>query len=107
MSSGIEFNNQQLNINKVFLLDKAQISLDSLPNQEQEKIIRAIDSLALFPDYSSMSINKLNYIPNCFIGRAGAYRIIFDFKPGKVTVIDIVNHERLEILYGSSKEAEK
>ncbi|MCM0589855.1 MAG: hypothetical protein HEQ19_12350 [Gloeotrichia echinulata CP02] len=107
MNSGIEFNHQHLKINKVVLLDKAQISLDSLPSQEQEKVIRAINSLEEFPNCSQIQIHQLKSISNYFMARAGIYRIIFDFQPGELKIVDIVNHERLEILYSSLQEAER
>ncbi|UKO97654.1 type II toxin-antitoxin system RelE family toxin [Nostoc sp. UHCC 0870] len=107
MNSGIESNNQQLKKNQVVLLDKARISLDTLQNKNKEEVIRAIHSLEEFPNFSTIQIHQLKSIPNYFIGRAGIYRIIFDFKPGEITIIDIINHDRLEILYSSLKESEK
>lgn len=106
MNSGIESNNQQLKTNQVKLLDKARISIDALKNQDKEKVICAINCLEEFPKCSLIQINQLKSIPNYFIGQAGIYRIIFEFQAGQVTIVDIVNHERLEILYGSLKKAE-
>jgi hypothetical protein len=33
------------------------------------------------------------------------YRIIFEFQPEKVTIIDIVNYKRIEMLYGLLEKA--
>ncbi|AFZ56102.1 hypothetical protein H6G54_06345 [Anabaena cylindrica FACHB-243] len=102
MNLGIESNNQQLNRNKVALLDKAQISLDALQTKDQEKVIRVINYLENFPDCSMLKINRIKSVPNYFIARAGVkYRIIFKFQDVEVTIVDIVNHDRLERLYGS------
>ncbi|BAZ28815.1 hypothetical protein NIES4074_12500 [Cylindrospermum sp. NIES-4074] len=104
MNSGIESSNQQLNRNRVVLLDKAQIALDALQTRDQEKVIYAINCLEQFPDCSLLKINKIKSIPNYFIARAGVkYRIIFKFQDREVTIVDIVNHDRLERLYGSLK----
>ncbi|QSJ18425.1 hypothetical protein JYQ62_06505 [Nostoc sp. UHCC 0702] len=107
MNSGIESNNKQLKRNQVVLLDKAQIALDALQPQDKEKVIRGINCLEEFPFCSSLQTDKLRSIPNYFIARLGIYRIIFEFQPGKITIVDLVNHDRLEILYGSLKEAKK
>lgn len=107
MNSSIEYNNQKLKRNQVVLLDKAQIALDALQLQDKEKIIRVINCLEEFPFCSSLQAHKLRDIANYFIARAGIYRIIFRFQSGEVTIVDIVNHDRLEILYGSLKESEK
>ncbi|MEH1904150.1 MAG: hypothetical protein V7L04_22755 [Nostoc sp.] len=104
-SSIVESNNAQLKTNQVILLDKAQIALDTLQGKEQKKIIHAINSLEKFPNCSPLQIANLSSNPNYFIARQGKYRIIFEFKPEEVTIVDIVNHERLNILYGSLKEA--
>ncbi|MEH2433485.1 MAG: hypothetical protein V7K25_04400 [Nostoc sp.] len=101
----VESNNQQLNKNQVVLLDKAQIALDALQTKEQETIINAINCLENFPDCSVLQIANLSSIPNYFIARQGKYRIIFKFKPEEVTIVDIVNSDRINILYGSLKEA--
>lgn len=107
MNSGIESNNQQLKGNHLVLLDKAQIALDALQPQDKENVIHAINCLEEFPFCSSLQTDKLRTIPNYFIARSGIYRIIFEFQSGKVTIVDIVNHDRLQILYGSLKEAKK
>lgn len=106
MNSDIELHNQQVKTNQVVLLDKARISLDTLQNKDKEKILRIINCLEQFPDSAEIQIHQLKSIPSYFIARAGIYRIIFDFKPGQITIVDIVNHERLEILYNSLKKAE-
>ncbi|MDB9474169.1 MAG: type II toxin-antitoxin system RelE family toxin [Dolichospermum sp.] len=106
MNSGIESNNQQLNNNQVVLLNKAQIALDALPTKDQGIVIRAINCLEEFPFCSQTQTYKLKSLPNYFIARAGIkYRIIFKFQDSEVTIIDIVNHDRLEKFYGSLKEA--
>jgi len=105
MNSGIESNNQQLN-NQVVLLNKAQIALDALPTKDQATVIRAMNCLEEFPFCSQTQTYKLKSIPNYFIARAGIkYRIIFKFQDREVTIVDIVNHDRLEKFYGSLKEA--
>ncbi|MBC1235828.1 type II toxin-antitoxin system RelE/ParE family toxin [Nostoc sp. 2RC] len=107
MNSSIEYNNQQLKRNRVVLLDKAQIAFDTLQPQDKENIICVINCLEEFPFCSSVQAHKLRDVPNYFMAREGIYRIIFRFQPGEVTIVDIVNHDRLEILYGSLKESEK
>ena len=106
MNSGIESNNQRLNNNQVVLLDKAQIALDALPTQEKEKISYAISCLENFPDCSEIEVSQLNSSSdNDFIAKVGIYRIIFEFQPEKVTIIDIVNYKRIEMLYGLLEKA--
>ncbi|MBX9256454.1 hypothetical protein H1Q63_21440 [Desmonostoc muscorum CCALA 125] len=105
-SSIVELNNQQFQKNQVIVIDKAKIALDALPTQEQEKIIDAINSLEKFPDCSKLQVANLNSsIPNYFIARQGKYRIVFEFKGQEVTIVDIVNYDRLKTLYGSLEEA--
>ena len=105
MNSGIESNNQQLNNNQVVLLNKAQIALDALPTRDQGTVIRAMNCLEEDPFCSQTQTYKLKSLPNYFIARAGIkYRIIFKFQDSEVTIIDIVNHDRLEKFYGSLKE---
>ncbi|MDZ8051452.1 MAG: type II toxin-antitoxin system RelE family toxin [Aulosira sp. ZfuVER01] len=101
MNLGIESSNQQLKKNQVVFLDKAQIALDALQTEDQAKVIDVINCLEEFPDCSLVKTNKLKSIPNYFIARSGRYRIIFEFKPEQITIVDIVNHNRLEILYSS------
>jgi len=39
---------------------------------------------------------------NYFLARAGLkYRVIFQHQDNEITIADIVNHDRLESLYGS------
>lgn len=105
MNSGIESSNQQLNKNQVVLLNKAEIALDTLPTEDQKKVIRVLDCLEEFPNCSVIQTNKLKSIPNSFIARAGLkYRVIFEFKDRQVTIVDIVNHDRLERFYQKLKE---
>ena len=96
-----ESKNQQVNKNEIILDDNAQIALDALPTQEKEKISHAISYLEKFPDCPEIEVPNLNSSPdNDFIAKVGIYRIIFEFQPKKVTIIDIVNYKRIEILYG-------
>ncbi|WP_168643849.1 hypothetical protein [Dolichospermum sp. UHCC 0259] len=96
-----ESKNQQLNKNEIVLDDNAQIALDALPTQEKEKISYAISCLENFPDCSEIEVSNLNSSPdNDFIAKVGIYRIIFEVQSKKVTIIDIVNYKRIEMLYG-------
>lgn len=96
-----ESNNQQPNKNEIVLDDNAQIALDALPTQEKEKISHAISYLEKFPDCSEIEAYQLNSSSdNDFIAKVGIYRIIFEVQPKKVTIVDIVNYNRIEILYG-------
>ncbi|MFN7852076.1 MAG: hypothetical protein ACK5OU_08975 [Dolichospermum sp.] len=96
-----ESKNQQVNKNEIILDDNAQIALDALPTQEKEKISYAISCLENFPDCSEIEVSKLNSSSdNDFIAKVGIYRIIFEVQPEKVTIIDIVNYKRIEMLYG-------
>lgn len=105
MNIDIESNNQQLIRNNVILLDKAQISLDALPKEIQKKATHVINCLEEFPNCSTVKTTKLKFVPNYFIAEAGLkYRIIFQFQDQEVTIFDIVNHDRLERLYGKLKE---
>lgn len=102
MNLGLESSNQQFNRNQVVLLDKAQIALDTLPTDSKKQVIRVLNGLEEFPNCSAIQTNKLKSIPNSFIARAGLkYRVIFKFQDGEVTIVDIVNHQRLERLYGT------
>ncbi|WP_290601046.1 hypothetical protein [Anabaena sp. AL93] len=93
--------NQQLNKNEIVLDDNAQIALDTLPTQEKYKISHAISCLEKFPDCSEIEVSQLNSSSdNDFIAKVGIYRIIFEFQSKKVTIIDIVNYKRIEMLYG-------
>ncbi len=96
-----ESNNQQLKKNQIVLLNKAQIAIDALPTQEQEKISHSISCLKKFPYCSPVQFTNLSSVPNYFIATVGIYRIIFEFQFEKVTIIDIVNFNRIEVLYGS------
>ena len=101
-----EFNNQQPNKNEIVLDDNAQIALDALPTQEKEKISHAISYLEKFPDCSEIEVSNLNSSSdNDFIAKVGIYRIIFEVQPKKVTIIDIVNYKRIEMLYGLLEKA--
>lgn len=101
-----ESKNQQVNKNEIILDDNAQIALDALPTQEKEKISYAISCLENFPDCSEIEVSNLNSSPdNDFIAKVGIYRIIFEFQPKKVTIIDIVNYKRIEMLYGLLEKA--
>jgi mRNA-degrading endonuclease RelE of RelBE toxin-antitoxin system len=96
-----ESKNQQVNKNEIILDDNAQIALDALPTQEKEKISHAISYLEKFPDCPEIEVPNLNSSPdNDFIAKVGIYRIIFEVQPEKVTIIDIVNYKRIEMLYG-------
>jgi mRNA-degrading endonuclease RelE of RelBE toxin-antitoxin system len=101
-----ESKNQQPNKNEIVLDDNAQIAFDTLPTQEKEKISYAISCLENFPDCSEIEFSNLNSSPdNDFIAKVGIYRIIFEFQPEKVTIIDIVNYKRIEMLYGLLEKA--
>ncbi|MBS9388529.1 MAG: hypothetical protein HEQ33_06365 [Dolichospermum sp. WA123] len=101
-----ESNNQQPNKNEIVLDDNAQIALDALPTQEKEKISHAISYLEKFPDCSEIEVSQLNSSSdNDFIAKVGIYRIIFEVQPKKVTIIDIVNYKRIEMLYGLLEKA--
>lgn len=101
-----ESKNQQVNKNETVLDDNAQIALDVLPTQEKEKISYAISCLENFPDCSEIEVSKLNSSSdNDFIAKVGIYRIIFEFQSKKVTIIDIVNYKRIEMLYGLLEKA--
>ncbi len=101
-----ESKNQQVNENEIILDDNAQIALDALPTQEKEKISYAISCLENFPDCSEIEVSKLNSSSdNDFMAQVGIYRIIFEFQPEKVTIIDIVNYKRIEMLYGLLEKA--
>ncbi|MBS9393377.1 MAG: hypothetical protein HEQ29_09555 [Dolichospermum sp. LBC05a] len=101
-----ESNNQQINKNKIVLDDNAQIALDALPTQEKEKISHAISYLEKFPDCSEIEVSQLNSSSdNDFIAKVGIYRIIFEVQPKKVTIIDIVNYKRIQMLYGLLEKA--
>ncbi|MDB9309305.1 hypothetical protein PN471_11810 [Aphanizomenon sp. CS-733/32] len=98
--------NQQPNKNEIVLDDNAQIALDALQTQEKEKISYAISCLEKFPDCSEVEVSKLNASSdNDFIAKVGIYRIIFEVQPKKVTIIDIVNYKRIEMLYGLLEKA--
>ena len=100
-----ESNNQQLNKNQIVLLDKAQIAIDALPIQEQGQISHAINCLEKFPDCSEIEVAELSSIPNYFTALVGIYRIIFEIQSKKVTIIDIVNYNRIEMLCSSLEKA--
>ncbi|MDM3862795.1 MAG: hypothetical protein PT118_23900 [Aphanizomenon gracile PMC644.10] len=101
-----ESKNQQVNKNEIILDDNAQIALDALPTQEKEKISHAISYLENFPDCSEIEFSNLNSSPdNDFIAKVGIYRIIFEVQSKKVTIIDIVNYKRIEMLYGLLEKA--
>jgi mRNA-degrading endonuclease RelE of RelBE toxin-antitoxin system len=103
--SSIESNNQQLKRNQVVLVGKAQIALDTLPTKDQEKVAHAISCLENFPSCSPLQFANLSSSPNYFIASVGIYRVIFEFQPGEVTIVDIVNHDRLEMFYRSLEKA--
>ncbi|TYQ30848.1 type II toxin-antitoxin system RelE family toxin [Pseudanabaena sp. UWO310] len=93
--------------NKVVLLDKAQISLDSLQKQDYLRVIKTIESLATFPFNTSLQVHKLHLKENYFLARAGLkYRLIFQCQDDEIIVTDIVNHDRLQRLYGSISKKE-
>jgi mRNA-degrading endonuclease RelE of RelBE toxin-antitoxin system len=100
-----ESKNQQPNKNEIVLDDNAQIAFDTLPTQEKEKISHAISCLENFPGCSEIEFSKLDSISGNFIAKVGIYRIIFEFQPEKVTIIDIVNYKRIEMLYGLLEKA--
>jgi mRNA-degrading endonuclease RelE of RelBE toxin-antitoxin system len=101
-----ESNNQQPNKNEIVLDDNAQIAFDALPTQAKEKISNAISYLEKFPDCSEIEVSQLNSSSdNDFIAKVGIYRIIFEFQSKKVTIIDIVNYKRIEMLYGLLEKA--
>ncbi len=101
MNSGIEYKHQKPRKNLVFLLDKAQITLDALRTTDKENIINAIHFLEEFPSCSSIQIHLLKSMPNYFTVQAGIYRIIFEFKSGEIIINEIVNYDRIKFLYGS------
>lgn len=93
-------------LHEIILDDNAQIAFDTLPTQEKEKISYAISCLENFPACSEIEFSNLNSSPdNDFIAKVGIYRIIFEFQPKKVTIIDIVNYKRIEMLYGLLEKA--
>ncbi|MBS9384212.1 MAG: hypothetical protein HEQ24_08210 [Dolichospermum sp. BR01] len=94
-----ESNNQQLNKNEIILDDNAQIALDALPTQEKEKISHAISYLEKFPNCSEIEVSKLDSISGNFIAKSGIYRIIFEVQSEKVTIVDIVNYNRIEMAF--------
>ena len=101
-----ESKNQQPNKNEIVLDDNAQIALDALSTQEKEKISHAISYLEKFPDCSEIEFSNLNSSPdNDFIAKVGIYRIIFEVQSKKVTITDIVNYKRIEMLYGLLEKA--
>ena len=92
--------------NKVALLDKAQISLESLQQQDYLKVFQTINALDTFPSNPSLRVHKLN-LNSYFVARAGVkYRVIFKYQDNEITITDIVNHDRLERLYGSKIKRE-
>ncbi|BCL39105.1 hypothetical protein [Nostoc sp. MS1] len=93
----------QIERNEIVIQKKAQIAIDALEHQEKENIIDAIHCLEEFPDCSLIQTHKLESTPY-LLASTGKYKIIFTFEPGKITVIDIVNYERIENLFGSVKE---
>ena len=94
-----ESNNQQLNKNEIILDDNAQIALDALPTQGKEKISHAISYLEKFPNCSEIEVSKLDSISGNFIAKSGIYRIIFEVQSEKVTIVDIVNYNRIEMAF--------
>jgi mRNA-degrading endonuclease RelE of RelBE toxin-antitoxin system len=101
-----ESKNQQVNKNEIILDDNAQIALDALPTQEKEKISHAISYLEKFPNCSEIEVSQLNSSSdNDFIAKVGIYRIIFEVQPEKVTISDLVNYKRIEMLYGLLEKA--
>ncbi len=94
--------------NKVALLDKAQISLDSLQRQDYLRVIKTIKSLVTFPSNPSLQVHKLKLKENYFLAKAGLkYRVIFQYQDDEIIVTDIVNHDRLQRLYGSISKKER
>lgn len=94
--------------NKVALLDKAQISLDSLQKQDYSRVIKTIESLVTFPSNPSLQVHKLKLKENYFLAKAGLkYRVIFQYQDDEIIVTDIVNHDRLQGLYGSISKKER
>lgn len=94
--------------NKVALLDKAQISLDSLQRQDYLRVIKTIESLVTFPFNPSLQVHKLKLKENYFLARASLkYRVIFKHQDNEITITDIVNHDRLQRLYGSISNKER
>ena len=93
MNSGIESSNQQLNKNQVVLLDKAQIALDTLPTKDQKEVIHVFNCLEKFPNCS-------NYFK---VRAALKYIVIFKYEDGKITVIDIINHDLIKRLFETIK----
>jgi len=95
-------------LNKVALLDKAQISLDSLPSQDYSKVKKTIEDLLTFPLNPSLQVHKLKLRENYFLARASLkYRVIFQHQGNEIIVTDIVNHDRLEKLYSSIAKKER
>jgi mRNA-degrading endonuclease RelE of RelBE toxin-antitoxin system len=105
MNSSLKINNPKSQKNRIVLLDKAQIAIDFLPSKDKEQIINTIKCLEDFPVHTKSKIYKLNpSIPNHFIARgAGDYRIVFKSQDKEITIVDVVSRNRLESLFGSSK----
>jgi mRNA-degrading endonuclease RelE of RelBE toxin-antitoxin system len=95
-------------LKQVTLLDKAQISLDSLQEQDYLRVIKTIKYLASFPANPLLQVHKLNLRENYFLAKAGLkYRLIFQHQGDEIIITDIVNHERLQRLYGATVNKER
>ncbi|HLP87249.1 MAG TPA: hypothetical protein VK184_01415 [Nostocaceae cyanobacterium] len=101
MTPEVESNQQQVKKNEVVLLYKAQIAIDTLPKQQQEKITQIINCLEYFPHCSQVEYKSLKSMMNYFLAKVGIYRIVFEFNNDKVTIVEIVNYERIKLLYNS------
>ncbi|HEY9800939.1 MAG TPA: hypothetical protein V6D25_11320 [Leptolyngbyaceae cyanobacterium] len=104
LASDEEPNKAQLKRKKIIFQQKAQIALDALQAQEKESILSTIHLLEKFPEHSQVKTQKLKSTPY-FIANAGIYRIVFTLNTEEITIVDIVNHNRLEVLFGSLEEA--
>ncbi|MBD2499642.1 hypothetical protein [Anabaena azotica] len=104
LASDEDQNNPQLKRKKITFQQKAQIALDTLQAQEKESILSTIHLLQESPEHSQVKTQKLKSSPY-FIANAGIYRIVFTLNTEEITIVDIVNHNRLEVLFGSIEEA--
>lgn len=104
LASDEEQNKAQPKRKKIIFQQKAQIAIDALQAQEKRSILSTIHRLEEFPEHSQVKTQKLKSTPY-FMANAGIYRIVFTLNTEEITIVDIVNHNRLEILFGSLEEA--
>jgi mRNA-degrading endonuclease RelE of RelBE toxin-antitoxin system len=94
-------------IGRIRFGDRAKIAIDNLSSKDEQKVIETIRLLEGFPSdpQTRSRVYKLRQLANHFVARAGLkYRIIFTYNDHEITIIDIVHHDRLERLFGSSGE---